>query len=182
MQKDNIKLLLWEFEQLTEAVNTNQFKKINVSKLENFFLNTLPKYPDIAADLLPKIDTLSIQLTRGLNKISISEKSVRDDILCCIVLLNAILGKEKKVAELISDVQAKKIDGINNDFVINKLYNYMEKGGKLAHSNKIWSKLLHSYNRGEKTAIKGQSEKVKSMLTQEKKKGRLQRIKDFLGI
>ena len=182
MKKENKKMASWELQQIEEIISTGQFKKINLSKFESLILNTLPKNPDMAGNSLPLLDKIAVELQRGFQKVSVSEKSVRDDMLCSIVLINAVLGKDKKVAETITDVQGNKIDGINQKYVLDKLYKYMEKGDSLSKKNKIWSKLLNAYKRGEITAAKGKSAKVDNMLKREKEKGIMSKFKEFLGL
>ncbi|HPG31165.1 MAG TPA: hypothetical protein PKY81_00520 [bacterium] len=182
MKKENKKMASWELQQIEEIISTGQFKKINLSKFESLVLNTLPKNPDMAGNSLPLLDKIAVELQRGFQKVSVSEKSVRDDMLCAIVLINAVLGKDKKVAETITGVQGNKFDGINQKYVLDKLYKYMEKGDSLSKKNKIWSKLLNAYKRGEITAAKGKSVKVDNMLKREKEKGIMSKFKDFLGL
>ncbi len=182
MKQENKSLTNWELQQIDELISSSQYKKINLSKFENLVLSTLPKNPDMAGNSLPLLDKIAVELQRGIQKVSIAEKSVRDDMLCAIVLINSVLGKDKKVAEAITDVQQNKIDGINQKYVLDKLYKYMEKGESLSKKNKIWSKLLNAYKRGEISAIKGKSSKVENMLKREKEKSIISKFKEFLGL
>jgi len=182
MKQENRNLLNWELQQLEEVVSTGQYKKLNLSKLENFVLNVLPKNPDMAGELLPKLDKFSIEFMRGFQKTSVAEQSTRDDLLCAAALINAVLGNDRKVADTTRDVQQNRIDGINNKFVLDKLYKYMEKGGALVKRNKIWSKLINAYKRGEISALKGKSKTVTKMIKREKEKGLFDKFKDLLGL
>ncbi|HON55502.1 MAG TPA: hypothetical protein PLM75_00635 [bacterium] len=182
MKQTNKNLVVWEFENLLSAVESGQFQKISVNKLENLVLKELPKHSELAADALPKMESLAISLARSLNRISISERSKRDDIILIMSLLYSVLGKDSKVADLISDIQNKKIEGINQKFILDKLHNYREKGGKLANSHKIWSKLVRAYNRGEISAIQGKSKKVDKLVEQELKKNFFQKLIEFIGL
>lgn len=182
MKQSNKNLVVWEFENIISAVEAGQYEKLNISKLENLILQKMPRQLDMVGDALPKIDTLAVSLSRALNKTSIAERSRRDDMLLAITLLYSVIGGDAKVDDLIAKVQKKQIDGINEKFVLDKMYNFKEKGKKLSNGHKIWSKLVRAYKRGEITAVKGHSRKVEAMLDKEMKKGFFQKIIEFIGL
>ncbi len=179
---ENQNMLGWQFTQLEEIVTAGDLKKIELKKFETLLLKQLPKNPEAAGDFIPRLEGLAIKLYRGFNKISVSETSVRDDIICVIVIIYSIIGEDRKAAALIHDVEKQNIPGLNYKFVLAKLFNYKEAGDKLAKKNKIWSSLLRAYKHGEISAIKGKSAKVNAMMVEVERKSVIGKLKDIFGI
>jgi len=182
VKQESQNVIAWQYQQIEEIITNGDFRKLELKKIESLLLISLPKNPDIAGNFIPKLEGLAIKLFRGFQKISVSETSTRDDIICAIVLIYSVLGEEKKSTALLHDVEKKVISGLNYNFVTGKLFNYKEAGGKLAKNNKIWSKLLRAYKRGEISAVSGKSKKVDAMLKESRQNNIFGKLKNIFGM
>ena len=175
--------LSWQYDNYKNIIENKQLSKITLNKIENVLLVNLPRNIDFAVNIIPELDKHIVILKKELRKITVAKKSLRDDIICLIILLNSILGYEKKASLLIDDIEKNKINGINQRFVLDKAYNYYQKGNKLCKVHKLWSKLIRSYKKGEISALnKNRNTKVKQSLKREKNKSFFQKILEFLGL